>query len=245
MAKASETRTYRYINKQLNFKRWDTAKPSKGGSVYEQHEVNDDDGLKKALGGKIPDFVVAVDPYNYWVIEAKSDAKQIGDAIKQAMLNAESINSASGLICRIASGVAGSENSGFYVETRVLVGSRWEKHTINNRESTGLLSCEQIWSVLASGTADSADYQVDDAAFNKATGRINTLLNNASINKRNRAGVLACMLLALTYEPDMKLGEKLSAIIADLNTRAKLILEQYGKPGFYEQIRITPPPQFG
>jgi len=190
MGTLSETRTYRYIYDQLKAKGWDTSNPDKNGVVYEQHEAHRNSKLKTALSGRVPDCVVKVDSDVFWVIEAKASPGDIGKAVSQAQGVADVANS-SGVLCPVVSGVAGSDDTTRYVETRVLVDGAWQPHTINGRVSTGFLTRGQILSALASGGADSSDFQLGDFEFVSATSRINELLHSGSINKRNRAGVLA------------------------------------------------------
>ena len=237
----SEFRAYGYILDMLEEMGWDRRPPAKGGQVFAQQEILADERLKAAFGLKRPENVVAVSSNEFWVIEAKAEASDLSLAVSEAQERAAVINAEPGISCRIATGVAGTPESTHYVETHCLVDNSWQPLTINDRRSTGFISPEQTRRVLSTGTANLSSYEIDDDLFRAKTSRINDILHSGGINKRNRAGVLACLLLALAQEERMQLNDDPTTLIKDINARAKRMLEKYNKAPFYTEIEINLP----
>ena len=241
MSKESEFRLYNYIKDRLDELGWDTKSPSRNGQMYVQNEPLHDPDLKKALGRDRPENILLLGQKRYWVIEAKADLNQLKIAIDESKTRAEKINGVPGLSCRIITGVAGSPDTTHSVETHCLVGQAWKPLFINNRQSTGFISPEQIEEILASDTGKLDRYEVDDDLFLKKTSQINKILHDGAINKRNRAAVLACLLLALANDQQMLPNSDPATLIKDINSRAEAELEKYGKQNFFEEIKIHLP----
>lgn len=242
----SEYRLYGFILDSLKDMGWNEKPPYKGGEVYTQNEALRDPVLKSAFGQQRPENVAVIrqehDKTEYWVIEAKADFRAIGQAIQEAKARAQAINNTEEGACHIVTGVAGDHEALHYVETFVLTAERvWEPLRINDRIATGFIAREQAITVLDSGGATLKDYEIDDDLFVQKTTHINSLLHEGGINKRNRASVLACLLLALAQDPKIQMSDDLATLINDVNSRAARILKRYEKESFYEQIRIQSP----
>lgn len=236
----SEARWHGVIHQRLEELGWNTRSCASGGQVYTQTELRQNPYLKEALGLQSPENIVALDDVEHWVIEAKSDSRNLPVAIQEAIGYATKVNSHSQLSCKVVTGLAGSPDSTFHVETRCLVGVKWEVLTINGRAATGFIAPFQMREAIQRGRL--YEYDIDDELFNKRTQTINKILHEGAINKRNRAGALACILLALTADQTFTLSEIASNLINDVNTRARTTLEDYGKENFFDQIKITLPP---
>lgn len=238
----SEFRSYPIIEKRLREKGWDTKSPARGGDVYTQNEATlQNKKLKEALGSLRPEYVVSVRNNNFWVIEAKAHEKDIDVALKQAKERARLIKATNGIDCRLITGVAGSPDSTLHIETHCLVGNRWKPLQINNRQSTGFISPEQAKQVLDSEKGKLDDYDIPDALFRFKAREINEILHNGAFHKRNRAGALACLLLALANDQQMSVDTEATVLIDDINTRARRELLKYKKEHFYKEIEINPP----
>lgn len=237
----SEFRLYGFILDALGEMGWDRRPPYRGGQVFTQSEALRDEGLKIALGQDRPENVVVVGEGEYWVIEAKSDPRDISLAVQEAQSYAAQINAVPGLSCRIVTGVAGSLDTTYYVETYCLVGSEWRPLMLNHRRATGFVSPQQIVFILTDGNGQLVEYHIDEDLFNAKAGQINQALHEGGINKRNRAGVLACLLLALAQDERIQLNNDPTTLINDINTRAKRMLDQYGKGSFFGEISINLP----
>ena len=224
---------------------WNTRPPFRGGEVYTQNEALKDPILKSVLGMKRPENVVVLGSHKrkvaYWVIEAKADHRHIRNAIHEAQERSQKINSDSRGKCQIITGVAGDPDTTHIVETQVLVGNEWKRLNINGRVSTGFISPDQAKKLLQSQTAELSDYEIDDELFNKKTSSINDILHIGGINKRNRAGVLACLLLALAQDESMPVNSDPTTLISDINARANRMLKAYGKESFFDHIEIKSP----
>ena len=235
----SEFRLYGYITRLLVESGWDIRPPQRGGQVYAQNEALRDEGLKAALGQGRPEYVVELGSGEYWVIEAKSDLRDLPAAIEQAEGRADLINR-QGLSCRIITGVAGSPDTTHYIETRVLVAGSWKPLILNNRESTGFVSPSQVAAILSNGN-ELLEYDIAESLFNEKATKINQALHQGGINKRNRAGVLASLLLALAKDERMRISDSAMTLIRDINSRAEQVLREHNKGPFFDAIRIDEP----
>jgi predicted RNA methylase len=177
-----------------------------------------------------------------WVIEAKADRRKLKQAVDEATTDyADKINGL-GATCQavLASGVAGNEASGYLVETRVRIDGRWLPVTINGRLATGLLSPEDVRTLLRSGKSDIADYAPPHHLFLVAAERINEILHVGGINKNDRAKTMAALLLSVIEEPP-NLDTSLTVLIGEINARSENVLQEHKKPDFAPHVRILPP----
>lgn len=212
-----------------------------GGEVYTQTEVRKDPGLKTALDSTIPENVVIIRNNEYWVIEAKADLRDIKKAVTEGKGYAKKINDTAGLSCKIVTGVAGSPDHVHYIETHCLVGNRWKQLVLNGRKSTGFLTPEQVCEILEGGDGSLQDYQIEETLFINKTQQINEILHGGGINKRNRASVLACLLLALATKNPIPPSSNTTILIQDINSRARATLKKYDKESFFGEISIKLP----
>lgn len=239
----SEFRLYGFILNSLADMGWDKRPPHRGGQVYTQNEVFNDSFLKAALHLRRPENIVVIEgnPKRYWVIEAKADIGDMDKALKDAKTAAKLINNLETGKCCLITGVAGDTDSAHMVETHVLVSGEWRPLTINGRPSTGFISPEQVNSLLDANSATLDDYDICDDLFIEKTNHINKILHAGGVNKRNRAAVLASLLLAVAQDQQIRLNEKPKIMIEDINNRAKALLESYGKSNFFGEIQIHLP----
>lgn len=240
----SEFRSYGFILDSLAALGWNRQSPKRGGQVYTQNEVLHDPDLKTVLGQRRPENIVVVgnNPKQYWVIEAKADIGALSLALDEAKSRAELINQLSPMICRLATGVVGDPDSAHLVETHFLLPSgAWEPLTINGRQASGFISPEQVNMVLSTGSGVLNEYDIDDTLFIGKTEQINNILHAGGVNKRNRAAVLASLLLAIAFDPQIQLHSDPGTMITDINSRARRQLQRYGKDGFFGEIEIHLP----
>ena len=243
MAKDSEVRLYGFILDKLKELGWDIRSPRNGGKVYAQNELRYNEKLKMALGLLCPEYIVELNEREYWVIEAKASVKDLDVAVKEAIGYANGINRQSGLNCQIITGIAGSPDTTYHLETQCLVHGRWSPLKINGRDSTGFISSTQTDTLITNRTGELNEYNVGDSNYFKSkTQNINEILHEGQINKRDRASVMACILLALAEDAKLSLSENATTLINDINTRAVATLEKHNKKEFFEQIKITLPP---
>lgn len=126
----SEFRAYGFIEKSLKDTGWDIRNPLKHstGEVYTQNEVLKVKELNTLLKGRIPENVVKVSSDVYWIIEAKKNHFDLKIAIKEAEEYAEMINKSNNLKCLFITGIAGTEENTFIVETYFLEKKYLEKN---------------------------------------------------------------------------------------------------------------------
>ena len=178
----SEFRLYPLILEKLKDLGWNTKTISRGGSVYTQTELRNNEELKFALDGKVPENIVKINEKEYWVIEAKSEPGHLNKAIQDAENYAERINQKSELNCCIITGISGSPDSTYYVETKHKFNNSWITLLINDQKATGFISPEQMDQLLTHGKL--IEYEIDDDLFNRRTENINKIFHEGSINKR-------------------------------------------------------------
>ncbi len=241
--KDSEFRLYGFILDKLKELGWRTQSLKNGGQVFAQNELANDPQLKLALGLKRPEYIVKLNEREYWTIEAKSSINDLDLAVKEAIGYANDINNKSELNCKIITGIAGSPDATYHIETKCLVGESWNILTINGRRATGFISPKQMDSLIMNGTGRLDEYDMGDyERFRSKTKNINKILHQGAINKRDRASVMACILLALAEDEKLSLSNNATRLIRDINTRAEVTLQKHNKKEYFDQIKITLPP---
>lgn len=240
----SEFRAYGFILDGLSGLGWDKRAPTRGGQVYTQNEVRNAPVLRDALGIKRPENVVIIghNPKRYWVIEAKRGIGDMAKALAEAQEYASLINKVDPMSCRLATGVVGDTDEAHLIEPHFLLTSgEWHAVTINGKESTGFLSPDQVDDLVAHDSWELLDYDIDETLFIGKTKAINDLMHAGGINKRNRAAVLACLLLAIAFDPNFRVNRRPRILIQDINTRARDKLMEYDKDNFFGEIEIHLP----
>ena len=83
--KDSEFRAYVFIENSLKELGWNVKNPNRyaDGEVYTQGECLNNELIKKHLKTLKPENIVIVKNNTFWVVEAKSEHKQIEQAIKE------------------------------------------------------------------------------------------------------------------------------------------------------------------
>ena len=237
----SEYRLYGYILDRLEELGWNKKPPFDGGQVFTQNEALRDPNLKSSLGADRPENIVVVDEGEYWAIEAKASLKDIDKAVEEAKVYADKINRGSDISCRLVTGIAGNSDETHYVETQCLVGKKWKHLLINDRQSTGFISPSQAKQALQSDHGTIDNYDVPDKVVSAKIQEINKMMHEGAIHKRGRAETLACLLLALANDSQLKVSSDPTTIISDINSRAKRELTKHRKGNFFHQIAIKLP----
>lgn len=243
MSRNSEFRSYSFIETSLSDLGWDLRNPTKfaGGQVYTQNESLYDPIIGKFLKGKKPENIVKINETNYWVIEAKAEHSDMQKALEEAKEYASLINKSPNASCLFISGVAGTENNTFLVETYYLSKTGWERVNINSMATTGFLSQDQAKKIIDSSDSNITNELISEELFLETANDINKILHNGAINKKNRARVIASLLLALVKDEYMHISEDPTTLIEDINARVRSILRSYGKENFAQEIAISLP----
>ena len=241
----SEFRLYPFIEKSLAELGWDIRNPLKypDGQVFNQNEVLHDKVLKPLLGKLKPENVVKVKEEVYWVIEAKADYKDIEVAVSEAKdVYATKINQSPSVKCLFITGIAGNQDSTFFVETYYLSKKgRWESVKINGVDATGFISPAQALYIIENDSPNLKDQEIKEELFFKKANSINEILHHGAINKRNRARVIASLLLALVNDEYFRISTNPITLIEDINARVRALLSEYDKENFAQEISISLP----
>ena len=241
----TEVEAYAFIRQRLAELAWTVKNPStaSGGHVWTQNQCLAHAEMKRAFGAKRPENVVKLSESLLWMIEAKATRAELTKAIDEATdYYAKLVNN---LKCRtaravLASGVAGSEQTGYLITNKILLDGRWRTVTINGQDATGLLSPNDVRTLLESGGSDIRDFAPPQRLFLQAAERINETLHIGSINRNERAKTMAALLLSVV-ETSPNLDSSLPVLINDINARSAAVLHDNGKPEFAPFVHIIPP----
>lgn len=241
---ATEVEAYEYVRRQLRNLGWKVKNPSlgTGGQVWTQNQCFDHPEIKQALGRTRPENIVKVSEELLWVIEAKSTRKEADRAIREATHDySDRINKAKKRVRAIlASGVAGNDEAGYLVRTMIRDGHKWRDVTINGKTATGLLSPEDVDTLLRGGGPDIREFAPSQRVFLPAAERINEELHLGGINKNDRAKTMAGLLLSVVGQPP-NLDTNLLVLIREINARSEDVLKANQKPEFAPFVEILAP----
>lgn len=242
--KQSEVEAYAFIRQQLRDLGWIVKDPSKAGNgqVWTQNQCHGDAHLKLAFDKIRPENIVKLSEKLVWVIEAKATRKELAKALSEATdFYCDKINGTKGQYKAIlATGVAGNEEAGYLMQTVIRLDGKWHTVTINKQEATGLLSPDDVATLLKDGGSDVHEYAPPQWLFISAAERINEILHSGGINKNDRAKTMAALLLSVIHEPP-NLETSLPVLIGEINTRSETELKANGKPDFAPFVKILAP----
>ena len=245
MVDDSEFRTYAYIEQVLAGLGWDTRNPQRGGAVYTQGEFRCHDSLlTQALGKNAPENIIVI-PWDggprYWIVEAKREHKQRKKALREAQTYADKVNREDPGSARFATGIAGTPDQSFYVTTTYWDGTEWQEVAINNYETTGFLTLEQCQGILNQNNSRILHYDVDLGRFLNKANAINTTLYKNGVAARDRARLVAGLLLALAQDSTMRISDEPMTLINDVNGRIEALLTRHGKEDFRAEVSLKLP----
>ena len=240
----TEVEAYDFVRRGLRDLGWVVRRPSltTNGQVWTQNQCFSHPDIKAAFDKKRPENIVKLSETEVWIIEAKAARSQLGLALDEAVnYYAERINRTNcNLRAVLASGVAGNEELGYLIRTKIRIDGAWHPVTINGQEATGLLSPDDIRALLEQRCADIHEFSPPQWLFLQAAERINGILHIGGINKNDRAKTMAALLLSVVEQPP-NLETKLPVLIAEINGRSEAVLNANGKPDFAPFVKILPP----
>lgn len=243
MPRISEFTSYTWIKGELSRFGWVDRNPNRNpdGQVYTQQECLDNPQIREQLGAEKPEFVVKLAEDKFYVIEAKATLEQIDDAVSEAIEYAKKINRSSLIAAPIASGIAGNDDDGYVVKSYYFNGTSFEPITYNNKELTSIISPELSADLLTVNSARLAHLEVNEEQLLLAAEEINEVLHAGSINKDERASVMANLLLATVDDTEPNYNAAPTVFVDDLNSRAQHVLVEHDKNEFFEHIKIRLP----
>ena len=155
----SEVEAYEHIRRNLRALQWSVKNPSlgTGGQVWTQNQCFGHPEIKAALGLLRPENIVKLSETLLWIIEAKASRKDLDVAVDEAKnIYAKPINALKGasVSALLATGIAGDEETGYIARTMIRISGKWRVVTINGQEATGLLSPDDIRTLLDGGGSD-------------------------------------------------------------------------------------------
>ena len=236
-----------YIAKQLDLLGWVVKNPARNsrGEVYKQNECLANKEIKKQLNAKRPEAVVRLNEKEVWVIEAKREKKQIGQALKEAEQQyAKKLNKSEKIKCVLISGVAGNDTDGFTVQTKYLHKNTWKTIKYNKRTKDTLLAKEQVAYILENDTSEYTDLpDIPQEKYQNSGEEINEILHTAGINKNKRARFIAGLVLSISTDSEINLRETdCTTIVENINTLIRRKLNEVNKSGFFEFLSLETPP---
>ena len=244
-ARPTEVDAYVFINRKLGEVGWCVKNPERNpeGQVWTQNQCLSNPYLKPLLGLDRPENIVKVTERRLWAIESKSTHGRMPEALGDARLYAQKLSAGDRYEAPLISGVAGNNDDGFKVSTEIMLDGQWLPVTINDVPATGFLSPGDCTRLFDQGGPDIADPPIDDRRFVLTAERINEILDAGAIQAHDRARVVSALLLSvLTPGGSPNIEERDTTIlIHDINTRVQRVLEQQGKRGFEDHIRIPIP----
>jgi type I restriction-modification system DNA methylase subunit len=241
--KDSEFRAYVFIENSLKELGWNVKNPNRyaDGEVYTQGECLNNELIKKHLKTLKPENIVVVKNNTFWVVEAKSEHKQIEKAVKECKNYCNLLNKTK-ILAPFFSAVAGNDNDSYVVKNYFFHNGDWTEIEINDKKTTGFLDKDLIREILDRNNPYIKEHVVPDEVYYQKAIKINEILHNGSINKNNRARVVATMLLALLKDNYINRENNCFSMINELNSRAEEILHEKDKREFIHCIKISVPP---
>ena len=241
----SEFRAYAYIRQSLGDVGWDTRNPRRGGAVYTQGEFRQHDPLlTAALGNLTPENIVLIPTtagHTYWIIEAKANIADLQLALAEARDYAALVNAHSANKSRFITGLAGTPDQSIYIETHYWNGSQWRSVSINNYDTTGFLTVDQCRSIVDSNNPAADNFDDDPERFLRKAQAINDTLHANEVPIGERARVLAALLLALAYDPNLPVHSTASRMVRDINGCIVDFLRNHGKAQFAPAVKLVEP----
>ena len=241
--KDSEFRAYVFIENSLKELGWNVKNPNRyaDGEVYTQGECLKNELIKKHLKTVKPENVIVIKNNTFWIVEAKSEHKQIEQAIKECKSYCNLLNKTK-ILAPFFSAVAGNDNDSYVVKNYFFHNGDWSEIEINDKKTTGFLDKELAREILDKNSPHIKEHVVPDEVYYQKAIKINEILHNGSINKNNRARVVATMLLALLKDNYINRENNCFSMINELNSRAEEILHEKDKREFIHCIKISVPP---
>ncbi|WP_210446285.1 HsdM family class I SAM-dependent methyltransferase [Vibrio crassostreae] len=188
-----------------------------------------------------PEYVVKIDEDSFYIIEAKAELKDIDKAFFEAKAYAEKINSNSSIVAKIISGVAGNDDDGYLVKSAVYLNGYYHDILHNERELTGLISKEIAHELLSSNKSSIDRLKINEKQLLATAEKINEDLHLGSINKDERASVMATILLSLVDDTKPNYNASASVLVKDINNRAEEVLISHNKREFFKHVAIKLP----
>ncbi len=203
--KRAESRTRYFIRSQSEKRLWNVAHVVRGGDFVEEQEIINvfpDIGL----GSDRPDFLVCFKGEPVMVIEAKNEFKKIDEAIDQAIGYCDTINATGKYQIKVAVGVAGEEDHGFFVKVMYHQGDVWKELKSNGYEISNIPSKKEIEQAILADDGTTTVMVPSGSEFIDAAIELSKILRFAKIEAPLRPKVIGAITLAI-YQGDIDISE--------------------------------------
>lgn len=239
----SEFTSYIFIKNELNILGWNTKNPARNidGEVYTQQECLDHPEIQQYLIRKKPEYVVKLREDQFYIIEAKPRLEELDKAFSEALEYANLINESQLIKASVISGVAGNDEDGYLVKSAFLEEGHFKIINYHDKEITALLSPEISNELIDKESATIERLEINEAQLLKTAEEINEILHLGSINKDERASVMATILLSLLDETKPNYNASPKIFVKDINNRAEELLISRNKREFFKHIEIKLP----
>lgn len=243
----SEVDAYSYIKEQLELLGWVVKNPARvpRGEVYKQNEALSNKYLKKALVRDMPEAVVKLTDFEYWVIESKRDLKDIDKALREVKEQyAKKINTSLDIKCILISSVAGNDTDGYLVKNQYLKNGKWKDVLFNGKTKNILLSKGQVTYILENDTFEWSDLpDIPENKYISSAIDINENLHNSGINKNKRARFIAGLVLSMSLNTPVDMREEdTTTLVNSVNNLISKKLREVGKENFFNFLKLELPP---
>ncbi|MBC6407118.1 MAG: N-6 DNA methylase [Rhodobacteraceae bacterium] len=151
------------------------------------------------------------------------------------------VNAIHPAVACFATGIAGTPDQSFYVSTSYWDGSEWWEVSINNYSTTGFLTLEQCRKILNDNNSRILHYDVNLGRFLQKAEEINKALHRNSVAPRDRAKMVAGLLLALAEDSNMRISDKPRTLVQDVNARIEALLAKHKKEHFKAEVVLKLP----
>jgi type I restriction-modification system DNA methylase subunit len=193
----------------------------------------------------MPEAVIKLTDFEFWVIESKRDLKDINQALKEAKDQyAKKINTSSSIKCILISGVAGNDTDGYIVKNQYLQKGKWVNVLFNGKTKNILLSKEQATYILEHDTFKWLDLpDIPEGKYISSAIDINDNLHNSGINKNKRARFIAGLVLSMSLNTPINMREEdTTTLVNSVNNLIDKKLREVGKANFFDFLKLELPP---
>ncbi len=241
--RVSEFTSYIFIKNVLDNIGWVTKNPERNvdGEVYTQQECLDNSAIKEQLINLRPEYVIKVTEDKFYIIEAKADLGELDKAFNEAKEYAEKINKSNVISAPIISGVAGNDEDGYQVKSAFYDNGEYKQINYRGKEITSLISKKLAHELIEKNSSSIDRLIIDERQLLITAEEINEILHLASINKDERASVMATILLALIDDTKPNYNASPTVFVKDINSRAEEVLIAHNKRDFFKHIEIKLP----
>jgi len=241
--RVSEFTSYIFIKKELENLGWITKNPERNidGQVYTQQECLDNEEIRKQLINLKPEYIIKLSEDKFYVIEAKPFLADLDKALAEAINYANAINESDLISAPIVSGVAGNDEDGYHVQSAYFHDGKYKLINYECETITSLVGAELAKELLEADSADLSELKIDEKQLLKTAEDINETLHLGSINKDERATVMATLLLSMIDDTKPNYNASPTVFVKDINNRAEEVLISHNKRDFLKHIEIKLP----